>query len=246
MKLSVVIPAYNESLNLPETINALYFELVENNIPHEILVINDNSKDNTDEVILELKKNIPTLNSIFNPPPNNGFGYAIRKGLENFNGDCVALVMADLSDSPKDLVSFYNEMLVKKVDCVFGNRFLKKGDVSNYPKKKLLTNRFVNNIISLVFGIKYTDCTNAFKLYSKRTIEGLKPFISPHFNITVELPLKAIVRGYSFSILPNKWANRKYGSSNLKIREMGSRYFFIVLYCLVEKYFSKGDFNKKW
>lgn len=126
MKLSVVIPAYNESLNLPETINALYFELVENNIPHEILVINDNSKDNTDEVILELKKNIPTLNSIFNPPPNNGFGYAIRKGLENFNGDCVALVMADLSDSPKDLVSFYNEMLVKKVDCVFGNRFLKK------------------------------------------------------------------------------------------------------------------------
>ena len=154
--------------------------------------------------------------------------------------------MADLSDSPKDLVSFYNEMLLKKVDCVFGNRFLKKGDVTNYPKKKLIINRFVNNILSFIFRIKYTDCTNAFKLYSKKTIEGLKPFMSPHFNITVELPLKAIVRGYSYSILPNKWENRKHGNSNLKIREMGSRYFFIVLYCLVEKYFSKGDFNKKW
>jgi len=246
MKISIVIPAYNEALNLPDTINAFYNELISNHIEHEILIVNDNSKDNTEEIIDELKKSIPTLNSIYNPPPNNGFGYAIRKGLENFNGDCVALVMADLSDSPKDLVSFYNEMLLNKVDCVFGNRFLKKGDVTNYPKKKLYINRFVNNMLSFIFGIKYTDCTNAFKLYSKKTIEGLKPFISPHFNITVELPLKAIVRGYSYSILPNKWANRKHGDSNLKIREMGSRYFFIVLYCLVEKYFSKGDFNKKW
>jgi len=246
MKLSIVIPSYNEALNLTDTIHAFYNELISNNIPHEILVINDNSNDKTEIIINELKIKIPTLRHIFNEPPNNGFGYAIRKGLENFDGDCVALVMADLSDSPKDLVNFYNEMLKNNVDCVFGNRFINKGDVSNYPKKKLIINRFVNNMISIVFGIKYTDCTNAFKLYSRKTIDGLKPFISPHFNITVELPLKAIVRGYSYSILPNKWANRKHGISNLKIREMGSRYFFIVLYCLVEKYFSKGDFNKKW
>ena len=246
MKLSVIIPAYNEALNLPETIHALYAELSSNNIEHELIVINDNSKDNTVEVIKELKINIPTLETIFNHPPNNGFGFAIRKGLESFNGDCVALVMADCSDNPKDLVNYYHTMMEKNVDCVFGNRFINKGDVTNYPKKKLVINRFVNNMISIVFGIKYTDCTNAFKLYSKGTVEGLKPFLSPHFNITVELPLKAIVRGYSYSVLPNKWDNRKFGTSNLKIREMGSRYFFIVLYCLVEKYFSKGDFKKKW
>lgn len=246
MKLSIVIPAYNEALNLPETVNSFYQELKKNNIEHEILIINDNSKDNTIEVIQLLQNSIPTLRTIFNPPPHNGFGFAIRKGLDNFSGDCVALVMADLSDSPKDLVQFYNVMLNDKVDCVFGNRFMNKGDVTNYPGKKLLINRFVNNIISLVFRIKYTDCTNAFKLYKRATIEGLKPLISPHFNITVELPLKAIVRGYSFSVVPNTWANRKFGESNLKIREMGSRYFFIVLYCLIEKYFSKGDFKKKW
>jgi len=246
MKLSVVIPAYNEALNLPDTILAFYEELHKNNIDHELLVINDNSKDNTIEVITELQQSVPTLRTIFNEPPHNGFGYAVRKGLENFSGDCVAVVMADLSDSPQDLIKFYNTMITQKVDCVFGNRFAKGGKVIDYPKKKLYINRFVNNMIGFLFKIKYNDCTNAFKLYSRQTIEGIKPFLSPHFNLTVELPLKAVVRGYSFSVVPNSWQNRKHGTSNLKIREMGSRYFFIVLYCLIEKYFSRGDFKKKW
>lgn len=246
MKLSVVIPAYNEALNLPLTLNAFHDELKKYNIEHELLVINDNSKDNTDAIINELHKEIPVLRTIFNPPPHNGFGYAIRKGLENFSGDCVAIVMADMSDSPADLVKFYNTMISQKVDCVFGSRFIKGGKVIGYPKTKLIINRFVNAMLRIVFRIKYNDCTNAFKLYSKATIEGLKPFMSPHFNLTVELPLKAIVRGYSYAIVPNSWQNRKSGTSNLKIREMGSRYFFIVLYCLIEKYFSRGDFKKKW
>jgi len=246
MKLSVVIPAYNEALNLPDTLNAFYDELHNNNIDHEILVINDNSKDNTLEVIADLQKTIPTLWTITNPPPHNGFGFAVRKGLENFKGDCVAVVMADKSDSPTDLVKFYNTMITNKVDCVFGNRFIKGGKVEGYPKNKLYLNRFVNMMINIVFRMRYTDCTNAFKLYSRATIEGVKPFLSPHFNLTVEIPLKAFVRGYSFAVVPNSWQNRKHGTSNLKIREMGSRYFFIVLYCLIEKFFSRGDFKKKW
>ena len=246
MKLSVVIPAYNEALSLPDTLNAFYSELHKNNIDHELLVVNDNSKDNTIEVIKELQQTIPTLRTIFNDPPHNGFGFAIRKGLENFQGDCVAIVMADLSDSPSDLVLFYNTFIEQKVDCVFGNRWGKGGKVIDYPKKKLYLNRFVNKMISFVFKMRYDDTTNAFKLYSRQAMEGLKPFMSPHFNLTVELPLKAIVRGYSYTIVPNSWQNRKHGTSNLKIREMGSRYFFIVLYCLIEKYFSRGDFKKKW
>jgi len=246
MKLSVVIPAYNEALNLPDTLNAFYDELNRNNIQHELLVINDNSKDNTIEVISELQKTIPTLKTIFNDPPHNGFGFAIRKGLENYAGDCVAIVMADLSDSPSDLVKFYNVFIEKQVDCVFGNRFAKGGKLIDYPKNKRFLNRLVNNMIRIVFRIKYNDCTNAFKLYSRQCMDGLKPFMSPHFNLTVELPLKAVVRGYSYEVVPNSWQNRKHGVSNLKIKEMGSRYFFIILYCLIEKFFSRGDFNKKW
>jgi dolichol-phosphate mannosyltransferase len=130
-------------------------------------------------------------------------------------------------------------------DCVFGSRFMKGGEVIDYPKVKLYLNRLVNTGVKWVFRLKYNDCTNAFKLYSRNTIGGLRPFLSPHFNLTLEMPLKAIVRGYSYTVLPNSWRNRKYGESKLKIKEMGSRYFFIFLYCLIEKYFSRNDYVKK-
>ena len=245
MKLSVVIPAYNEAESLPETITQIHAALLNYNIPNEILVINDNSSDNTLEILSGLEKDFDTLRYITNKGPN-GFGYAIRKGLENFTGDIVAIMMADLSDSVDDLVTYYHTLLNKKVDAVFGSRFIKGGNTIDYPRLKKIINRISNFIIRIIFRLKYNDTTNAFKMYRKETIEGLKPFLSPHFNLTIELPLKVIIRGYSYAVVPNSWKNRKHGKSNLKIREMGSRYFFILLYCLIEKYFSKGDFVKKW
>jgi dolichol-phosphate mannosyltransferase len=242
MKLSIVIPAHNEEGSIHITVREFYNELVKNNIPNEILVINDNSKDATENILKSLQSEIPTL-IYFNNPGPNGFGYAIRYGLERFSGDCVAIVMADMSDSPKDLINFYNK-LNEGYDCVFGTRFSTGGKVYDYPKLKLVINRIANGIVQLAFGIRYNDTTNAFKLYRKETIQGLKPLLAPHFNLTLELPLKAIVRGYSYAVVPNSWTNRKTGESKLKIREMGSRYFFIMMYCLIEKFFSRGDFNK--
>jgi dolichol-phosphate mannosyltransferase len=243
MKLSIVIPAYNEEGSIQSCIETIYSELKPHNIHLEILVVNDNSKDGTEKILKAMQTKIPELNCIKNLGPN-GFGYAVRTGLENFSGDCVAIMMADMSDSPKDLLRFYNKML-EGYDCVFGSRFIKGGRTYNYPKTKLVINRIANGIVQLCFGIRYNDTTNAFKLYKKETIQGLRPFLAPHFNLTLELPLKAIVRGYSYTVLPNSWTNRKAGKSNLKIKEMGSRYFFILLYCLIERFFSRGDYKKK-
>ena len=245
MKLSVVIPAFNDAKSIPETIHSIYEVLEKIKIENEILVVNDNSTDDTLTVLDKLSKTYETLRYITNEGPN-GFGFAVRMGLENFSGDCVAIMMADLSDSPYDLVKFYATMLEGDYDCVFGSRFISGGKTMDYPFVKKILNRVANNLIKIVFGIKYNDTTNAFKLYKRKTIEGLKPFLSPHFNLTIELSLKAIIRGFSYAVVPNSWRNRKHGESNLKIREMGSRYFFIMLYCLIEKYFSKGDFKKKW
>jgi dolichol-phosphate mannosyltransferase len=244
MKLSVVIPAYNEEESISETLRALYKTLSKYNIPHEIVVTNDNSKDGTLRVLDELSIEIPTLVYYTNPGPN-GFGYAVRYGLERFSGDCVAVFMADLSDDPEDLVKYYFKMLDGDYDCVFGSRWSKGGKVIDYPAVKKVVNRIANLIVRVVMGIKYNDTTNAFKLYKRHTMEGLKPFLSPHFNLTIELPLKAIVRGYNYAVVPNSWTNRKYGESKLKIKEMGSRYFFILMYCFIEKFFSQGDFKKK-
>ena len=242
MKLSVVIPAYNEEGSMRESIESLYKTLLIHKIPHELLVINDNSKDNTLQVLRDLSSEIPTISYYTNNGPN-GFGYAVRCGLERFQGDCVAIMMADLSDDPDDLVKFYFKLL-EGYDCVFGTRWSKGGKVYGYPFIKRRLNRLANRIVQICFGIRYNDCTNAFKIYRRETILGLKPFLAPHFNLTLELPLKAIVRGYTYAVIPNVWRNRKSGESKLKIREMGSRYFFILLYCMIERFFSRGDYKK--
>lgn len=245
MKLSVVIPAHNEEGSIHETVTTLYEVLLRESVSHEIIVVNDNSVDQTVAILSVLCRKIPTLIVMHNNTGRNGFGYTVRFGLDHFNGDCVAIMMADLSDDPMDLVKFYRFMVEKDVDCVFGSRFIRGGITIDYPVLKKVINRMANFLVSVSLGIRYNDSTNAFKLYKKETIKGIAPLIAPHFNLTLELPLKAIVRGYSYAVLPNSWRNRKTGISKLKIREMGSRYFFILLYCLIEKYFSKGDFTKK-
>lgn len=244
MKLSIVIPAYNEEESISETIDQIEEAFSKVNIEHEIFVVNDNSKDQTAAVLENLMLKYPALKYETNLGPN-GFGYAVRYGLERFSGDCVAVMMADLSDSPYDLIRYYTKMVEGNYDCVFGSRFIKGGKVIDYPIVKKVINRIANFIIKTTMRIKYNDTTNAFKLYKREVINGVKPILSPHFNLTIELPLKAIIRGYSYTVIPNSWTNRKYGESKLKIKEMGSRYFFILVYCFVEKYFSRGDFIKK-
>lgn len=243
MKLSVVIPAHNEEGCIENTLRALHACLDSEKIAHEILVINDNSTDRTEKILIDLKKEIPGLRYINNRPPH-GFGFAVREGLYNFSGDAVAVYMADASDRPEDLVRFYRAMVEQDLDCVFGSRFIRGGKTIDYPFIKYCLNRAANIFIQVLFGLRYNDVTNAFKLYRRHVIDGIEPLLSHHFNLTVELPLKAIVRGYSYTVLPNDWINRKTGVSKLRIQEMGSRYLFIVLYCLIEKWLSRGDYHR--
>jgi dolichol-phosphate mannosyltransferase len=243
MKLSVVIPAHNEEGCVRSTIESLYQALVAADIRHEILVVNDNSTDATEEILRSLAEELPTVRYVNNAPPN-GYGFAVRRGLLSYTGEAVAIYMADASDSPADLIAFYRRMISDGVDCVFGSRFMPGSQVIDYPWPKLVLNRLANTFINLLFGLEYNDVTNAFKLFRRHVIDGLNPLIAHHFNLTVELPLKAIIRGFSFSVVPNAWTNRKAGLSKLKIKEMGSRYLFIVLYCLIEKWLSRGDYMR--
>jgi dolichol-phosphate mannosyltransferase len=242
-KLSIIIPAKNEAENLHDCVSEICMELNRHFVNFEILVIDDGSTDNTQATIKELNTTFPSVHGIKNDG-NKGFGMAVRLGLENFSGDAVAIMMADRSDSPADLVRYW-KCLRNGYDCVFGSRFLKDSRLYNYPLMKLIANRVVNNMIRYAFKIKCNDFTNAFKIYRREVIEGCKPLIAPHFNLTVEIPIKAIIRGYSWKVLPISWKNRTKGVAKLKLREMGSRYFFIIAYLWLEKYFSRGDYLKK-
>jgi len=224
-------------------IEHLDLELRLNDIPHEIVVVDDGSTDATWSLITDLAKRIPATRPVQNDGAN-GFGRAIVFGLNHTRGDAVVIMMADESDDCRDVVTYW-VLLNEGWDAVLGSRFVKGGGVIDYPWLKLRLNRIANLFIRVLFGIKLNDFTNAFKAYRRTTIDGCRPFLSPHFNLTVELPLKTILRGYSWTVTPVTWRNRKTGESKLKIKEMGSRYLFIVLYMWLEKYFSRGDYRRE-
>ena len=240
---SVVIPARDEEESLPSTVEDIFRTFTAAGIPHEIVVVDDGSKDRTWAVLQELKQKFPTLAPTENVGAH-GFGRAVVWGLDRSRGDAVVIMMADASDSPADAVTYWR-MLNDGHDCAFGSRFIKGGQVIDYPRVKLLVNRLANFLVRVGFRIPLNDTTNAFKAYRRTAIDGCRPFLSPHFNLTVELPLKASVRGYRFAVTPISWRNRKFGVAKLKIKEMGSRYFFICAYVWLEKYFSRGDYLRK-
>jgi dolichol-phosphate mannosyltransferase len=242
MKFSVVIPAHNEAENLAPMVERTTRALTETGFDYEIVVVNDNSEDDTDAVMNRLCARDPAVRLVHNRGPR-GFGLAVRTGLQHFSGDAVAIVMADGSDSPEDIVTYF-QRIQEGYECVFGSRFVSGSRIIDYPPHKLLLNRLANWFVKTLFRLPYNDVTNAFKCYRRNVISGIGPLIAKHFNLTVEMPLKSIVRGYSYTVVPISWTNRKVGMSKLKIQEMGSRYLFIVLYVWLEKLLARGDYRR--
>jgi dolichol-phosphate mannosyltransferase len=240
VKLSVVIPAHNETGSIAKTVTDLSAALDAEGIDYEVIVIDDASTDGTAATVELLAAENPRIRG-FRSHYGRGFGFAVRAGLDRFEGDAVAIVMGDGSDDPNDLVR-YHRLLEEGYDCVFGSRFVKGSAVRNYPRLKLAINRLANLGVRVLFRHGYNDTTNAFKAYRREVIETVQPLLSNHFNLTVELPLKAIVRGHSYAVIPISWTNRAAGRSKLSLTEMGSRYAFIVLYVFLERHLSRGDY----
>jgi dolichol-phosphate mannosyltransferase len=243
MKLSVIIPAHNEDEVIGTTLRTLIERLEPEDLDYEVLVVDDGSEDQTGEIVAGLAVQNPRIRCLRNDGPH-GFGYAVRYGLGAYTGDAVAIMMADGSDDPRDVILYYR-VLQAGYDCAFGSRFMPGATVRGYPRLKLIVNRIVNLGIRVLFRHGYNDTTNAFKAYRREVVEGAQPLVAPHFNLTVELPLKAVTRGFSYAIVPTSWSNRRAGQSKLHLQEMGSRYLFIVLYVFLEHHLTRGDYRRK-
>ena len=242
MKLSVVIPLHNEEKCLERVVKGLIRELQSNNIEYEIVLVNDNSTDSTPQLLANLSGEYDSIKVVHAPPPR-GFGKAVRKGLNNVSGEIVIISMADCSDDARDVVKYYNKIR-EGYDCVFGSRFIKGGKIAGYPKIKLILNRLGNKLIQILFLLKYNDVSNGFKAYRIEVIKAVQPLISQHFNITVEIPLKAIIRGFSYAIVPINWNGRESGVSKYHIREVSRKYFFSILFVWLEKILLKEEIGK--
>jgi dolichol-phosphate mannosyltransferase len=239
--LSVVIPARDEEGSIRATVEHLHLELERTKVPHEIVIVDDGSRDGTWALLEDIQRQFAECRPLRNSG-EHGFGRAITLAFDHARGDAVVVMMADESDDPRDVVRYWHK-LNEGYHAVFGSRFVKGGGAIDYPLFKRMINRMANQFLCLLFRYDLNDTTNAFKAYRRVALDGCRPFLSPHFNLTIELPLKTIIRGYSWTTIPITWRNRRTGESKLKLREMGSRYLFIALYCWLEKYFSRGDYR---
>jgi dolichol-phosphate mannosyltransferase len=239
MKLSLVIPAHNEESNIGPCLDDLMVCLDRENIPFEIIVVNDNSGDATEARVLERARLRREIRLIRRPPPG-GFGRAIRTGLEFVTGEYVVIYMSDRSDHPSDVVLYYRTLL-QGYDCVFGSRFIEGSRVERYPRFKLLVNRIVNNCIRWMFWTKFNDLTNAFKGFRTEVLKRCGPYRACHFNITLEISLSALISGYRITQVPIQWEGRTWGSTNLRLGEMGRRYLCTLLMLFFQRILLADD-----
>lgn len=226
MKVSIVIPAHNEEGNLEALITELVpmLEKHEETQDYEVVIVNDNSSDRTSEIIEMLASRNARLKPVHRHS-EPGFGNAVREGFRNAAGDIIIPVMGDLSDDPQDIPK-----LVRKIeegyDIAYGSRFIEGGSTEGYPKAKMIANRAFNNMVRLLFGIKHKDITNAFKAYKKEVLEtvGIDSLEANGFDLTVEIPLKAHIMGFTSAEVPVTWHGRERGEAKLKLSENASKY----------------------
>ncbi len=229
--LTIIIPVKNEEQLIKNSIDQLLNEI--KNIDFEVLIIDDFSNDNTYEIVKELTIKDERVKLYQNK--QKGLGPLIDLGIEKSMGEFVCIMMSDLSDDIQDLKVYYEKISNSNFDAILGSRFIKDSDIRDYPIIKLILNRIFNYFVKILFLSNYNDFTNAFKIYKKSSLIKLRPFVSESFNIFLELPLKLVSRGYKYNIIPIKWKNRKKGKSKFKIKELGAKYIFTLIYCLSEK-----------
>jgi len=211
--LSVIIPARDEAGCVAATIEHLHVELRLHDVPHEIVVVDDGSTDDTWDILQSARERVPHLVVVRNSGAH-GFGRAVAMGIDRSRGDAVVIMMADESDDCRDVVHYW-ELLNAGYECVFASRFNRGGGLVDYPRVKLLLNRAANTFLRLLFNVRYNDLTNAFKAYRRTTLDGCRPFISPHFNLTVELPLRQLS-----AVIPG----RRYRQSGVTVAPVARNY----------------------
>ena len=243
MKLSVIIPACNEEALIKKVVLDILEDLKRESILNEIIIVDDNSSDSMPQIADRLASEYDNIRVIHRKPPN-GIGRAIKEGIDDVKGDAIVTVMGDASDDPKDIVRYFRK-IEEGYDCVFGSRFVKGAVVSDYPFHKLILNRLANTFLQVLFFTGHNDLTNAFKAYKREVIESMKPIESLYFNITVELPLKALVRGYKAASIPINWYGRESGVSKFSIRSLGRRYLYTSLYIWLQKMLIRDDIRDR-
>ena len=220
---SVVVPAHNESRNLRKLVLGLKRVLSKTGKKFEIIIVNDNSTDDSLIVLKELKKSVHEL-IIVNRTSNPGVGNAIREGLNNVRGDIIITMDADLSHAPEEIPKFLNSF--DDSDMICGSRYT-KGGKADMTYSRILISGLFNLIFRKIIGIKVKDFTSGYRAYKSKVPKAIK-LNSKKFGIYIEIPIKAHLAGFKLKEIPISYHKREFGSSNLNYFKQGPEYLKVV------------------
>ena len=229
MKLSIIIPVYNEKENISQVIEQIGSRI---KFPFELIVVNDHSTDRTAEIIAGLAKKFNNIILVENKLMP-GFANAVKTGLASARTEVVVLVMGDLCDD-LGTIPLMLEKIKEGFDVVCGARYVKGGARIGGSKVKGFFSFFVGKTISIFTGIPTVDVANAFKMYRKEVIESIN-IESTGFEISMELALKAYFNGLKITEVPTVWREREKGKSSFKMFDLIPNYLKLYLWALKKR-----------
>jgi len=227
MKLTIVVPAYNEEENIADIIESIEAAV---RTPHEVVVVNDHSTDNTRQLILKLGQKYANLKLVDNRR-DRGFANAFRSGFDNVSTDFAIPVMADLCDDLTTIDTMFARTN-EGYDIVCGCRYAKGGARRGGSKVKGFFSFFVGGSLYLLLGIPTHDVANAFKLYRKAVLDSIK-ITAKGFEISMEITLKGFFKGFKITEVPTVWKERTKGKSSFKMLRLFPAYFRLYLWAIL-------------
>lgn len=238
--ISVVVPCHNEEMNVPPLVSkllAFYGDYL-----HEIVLVDDNSRDNTREVIRQLAEQHPLITPVYRTPPN-GVGRAIRDGYKAATGRYVLSMDCDFQHLLAELRDLFDEAVKEDCDVVIGSRFSRHSVLLNYPFQKIAANRGFHMLARVMLWTKFRDLTNNLKLMRREVVENLE-LTQPGFAINAETGLLPILMGYYVREVPISWINRTpdMGVSSFRLVKVGGGYWQVLIRLWLKKVFNQSSF----
>jgi glycosyltransferase involved in cell wall biosynthesis len=197
MKLSILIPAYNEEATILQVIEAVRAVALPAGMSREVIVVNDGSKDGTARVLERFNGDL--LVRVFHQPSNQGKTAALRRCIREASGDLLLVQDADLEYSPSEYPQLLKPLLEGRADVVYGSRFM--GTIRHMKGVNRWANVISNVTFRLLYGKNITDINTCFKLFRSSDIKGLT-IVSDHFAFETEVTAKLVKKGLRIVEVP--------------------------------------------
>jgi len=214
MKISVIIPMYNEEDNVMRTLTSVEDLLIEYG-DHEIIVVDDGSFDNTSKLAEEFKSNNSNIH-VLKHPVNMGMGRALRTGFEKAEGDVIITIDADLSYDPSYIPILF-ENLDESNDVIIGSQYMDGGKTEDIPPLRLFVSKMANRIVGYAMGENIRTVTGVLRAYKKEVLDSVE-LDSNGTEINPEILAKAKAVGFNIKEIPVTLKGRKLGKSKVRFR----------------------------